>query len=141
VRTITLAIMAVLLLFTGIAVSGIICLVACILSATSAKGIDIDIHARDYRLFTSLAGYKIGDWERIPEAQGIVMKYYSDFVTSSRSRRAPTNQGSRYIVMFSVLESSQGVIVHQTAKYEAAKHLTESLAQALGVEAKIYDKA
>jgi len=132
--------MAVLLFFTGLIVSGIICLVACILSATSIKGLDVDIHARDYRLFTTLAGYKIGDWERIPEAQGVVMKYYSDFVTSSRARRAPTNQGPRYIVMFSVAHSSRGIIVYQTAKYEAARHLTGALAQALGIEAQIYNK-
>jgi len=132
--------MTVLLFLTDVTVTGIICLIACILSATSTKGLDVDIRACNYRLFTFLAGYKLGDWERIPEVQSVVMKYYSDFVTPSRARRAPINQGPRYIIMFSVADSSQGVIVYQTAKYEAAKHLTESLAQTMDVEAKIYNK-
>ncbi|MBO0359604.1 hypothetical protein J0X19_16715 [Hymenobacter sp. BT186] len=139
VRTAALAIMAVLLFYTGVVVTGVICSVACILSATSNKGLEVDTRARDYRIFTSVAGFKIGDWEPLPEAHSITMKFYAELFTSTRTTRVTLKDG-RYIIMFSIPDSSQGVIIYQASTYKAAKHLTEALAQVLGIEAKIYNK-
>lgn len=76
----------------------------------------------------------------MPDVQSIVMKCFSDSATSGNAVHGQDKPGQRYIVMFSVADSSQGVVVYQTEQYKAANHLTETLAQMLGVEAKVYDK-
>ena len=105
------------------------------------KGIEIDLESRHYRSFTSLFGFRAGDWEKLPLVQHITMKYFSDLVTSGKEGRMRTDQHKRYIVMFSVLGSSQGVILQDALSYDMASKLTKFLAEALHLEAKVYDHA
>jgi predicted Abi (CAAX) family protease len=139
-RAVGIIILGALSLYIGSTINAAFCFVVGILLLISTKGIELDTTAHKHRLFTALAGFKIGSWKRTPDVQGIIMKCFSDSATSSNAAYGKNQPGQRYIVMFSVPESSQGIIVHQTEKYEAANHLTETLAQVLGVEAKMYDK-
>lgn len=140
IRAVGIIILGALSLYIGSTINAAFCFVAGILLLISTKGIELDTTAHKHRLFTALAGFKIGSWQRTPNVQGIIMKCFSDSATSSNAVHGQDQPGQRYIVMLSVPESSQGVIVHQTEKYKAAHHLSETLAQVLGVEAKTYDK-
>jgi aromatic ring hydroxylase len=68
------------------------------------------------------------------------MKYYSDLITHGKPGRMRTDADKRYIIMFSIPDSTQGVIIHESYGHEPALNLTKALADFLDVEAKIYDK-
>ncbi|MBD2716370.1 hypothetical protein KBK19_15120 [Microvirga sp. STR05] len=126
------------LLYVGAIISGGGGLILAILAATEHKGIELDLKTRQYRLYTSILGLRMGDWEPLPEVQHVTMKYFSDLVTSGRPGRIRTDQAKRYVVMFSLPNSPQGVVIQQGEEYEAALGLTDALAAALQVEAKVY---
>jgi hypothetical protein len=128
-----------LLLCSGLIAPGLLVLAITTSTFTKNKGIELDLKTRQYRFFASVLGLKIGDWESLPAVDHITMKYFTELVTSGKAGRMRTVQDKRYIVMFSVLDSYQGVILHETKKYRAAISLTSFLAHALNVEAKIYD--
>jgi hypothetical protein len=127
-------------LYHGFIFHGCIGVGIALLFGTTQKGVELDIQAQRYRFFTLIIGFRIGSWETLPNVQRVVMKYYSDLVTHGKPGRMRTDSDRRYIIMFSVPNSTQGVIIHETYGYESAMNLTKSLADFLGVEAKVYDK-
>ncbi|TGD79731.1 hypothetical protein [Hymenobacter wooponensis] len=130
---------AALLLYSGVFHLAMVALINAAFCFSMRKGIELDLGSRQYRLFTSLFGFRAGDWEKLPLVQHITMKYFSDLVTSGKECRIRTDQHKRYIVMFSVSGSSQGVILQDTLSYDTASSLTKFLAESLNVEAKLYD--
>jgi hypothetical protein len=135
-----LAIGGLFVLYHGFVFHGCIGVGVALLFGTTQKGVELDIQAQRYRFFTLIIGFRIGSWEPLPNIQRVVMKYYSDLVTHGRPGRMRTDSDRRYIVMLSVPNSTQGIIIHETYGYEPAMKLTQALADFLGVEVKVYDK-
>ncbi|TGE06494.1 hypothetical protein [Hymenobacter fodinae] len=127
------------LLYHSLYVFGVISLAIAVFAITTNKGIELDLTSRHYRLFTSSLGIRMGDWETIPAVQHITMKYFSDLVTFGRPGRMRIDKDQRYLVMFSILNSTEGVILHKFQKYDSALKLARFLADALSVEVKLYD--
>jgi hypothetical protein len=120
---------------------GFIAIGIALLTGTMRKGMEIEIETQRYRFFTLILGFRIGDWQNLPNIQRVVMKYYSDKVTHGKPGRMRTDADQRYIIMFSIPDSTQGIIIHESYGYEPALNLTKALSNFLGIEAKVYEKA
>lgn len=51
-----------------------------------------------------------------------------------------TDADQRYIIMFSIPNSTQGIALYQSYDYNSALQVTKALADFLKVEAKVYNK-
>ena len=79
------------------------------------EGIDFDLDCKRYRLYTSLHRWKIGAWKQMQMSTivGVTIKYFSDFVTTENETGLRTDKNARLILMLSVANSSQGIIIQQ----------------------------
>ena len=77
------------------------------------EGVDFDLNYRRYRLYTGLYKWKIGAWTQLPTIAGITIKYFSDLVTTQDETGVSKDKNARLILMLSVANSSQGIIIQQ----------------------------
>ena len=75
------------------------------------EGIDFNFHFKRYHLYTDLHRWKIGAWKQMPTIVGVTIKYFSDFVTTEDETGLRTDKNARLILMLSVANSSQGIII------------------------------
>ncbi|GAB2450945.1 hypothetical protein GCM10011375_36300 [Hymenobacter qilianensis] len=139
-QALLLAIGGLYVIYHGYMFQGFIAIIIAILTGTTRKGIEVETDAQRYRFFTLILGFRIGEWEILPNVQRVIMKYYSDLVTHGKPGRMRTDADQRYIIMFSIPNSTEGVIIHKSYGRQSALDLTYALADFLGVEAKVYDK-
>ncbi|QJX45420.1 hypothetical protein HMJ29_00100 [Hymenobacter taeanensis] len=140
IKAVILAVIGAYFIYAGLIYFGALSVGIAVIIFTRKEGIELALTTRQYRLFTTALGFRVGDWDIIPATQHITMKYFSDLVTSGKPGRIRTDRDKRYIVMFSVSNSSQGSMIYETEKYATALKLTRFLAEALNVDAKLYDK-
>ncbi|WBA43607.1 hypothetical protein [Hymenobacter canadensis] len=94
----------------------------------------LDTRTRQYRHGGNLFGLHLGsDWLRLPDVQRVVVRYFSDFtvVDSGYSDGDESSKNQRYIVLLSVSESAQGLVVADFPKQQQALQLGRQLGQAL----------
>ena len=77
------------------------------------EGIDFDLDCKRYRLYTGLHRWKIGAWKQMPTIVGVTIKYFSELVTTEDETGLRTDKNARLILMLSVANSSQGIIIQQ----------------------------
>ena len=77
------------------------------------EGIDFDLDCKRYRLYTGLHRWKFGAWKQMPAIVGVTIKYFSELVTTENETGLRTDKNARLILMLSVTDSSQGIIIQQ----------------------------
>ena len=77
------------------------------------EGIDFDLDCKRYRLYTGLHRWKIGAWKQMPTIVGVAIKYFLELVTTEDETGLRTDKNARLILMLSVANSSQGIIIQQ----------------------------
>ena len=77
------------------------------------EGIDFDLDCKRYRLYTGLYRWKIGAWKQMPIICGVTIKYFSELVTTEDDTGLRTDKNARLILMLSVANSPQGIIIQQ----------------------------
>ena len=77
------------------------------------EGTDFDLDCKRYRLYTGLHRWKIGAWKQMPTIVGVAIKYFLEPVTTEDETGLRTDKKARLILMLSVANSSQGIIIQQ----------------------------
>ena len=78
------------------------------------KGLGFDLIAKRYRSYTGLFGMRIGNWETLPrEIVGVTLKYFSEIVTSGKPGRIRQDKVGHYVLMLSVYQSPNGIILQR----------------------------
>jgi hypothetical protein len=107
--------------------------------APTHKGISIDAAKQRYRFYTWLAGVRIGSWEHLPSIERVVLKFYSSLSTISSvsgSGHTSTIQAKDYILLLSVKDSSEGIVIYRYPldDRDEALFLASRLAKMLAIE-------
>ena len=77
---------------------------------------NFELHSdgRRYRYFTSILGLRIGEWRRLPNVTGVVMKHFSETPIAREDGWQVPNPLAYCIVMLSTEAANhQGIIVHK----------------------------
>jgi hypothetical protein len=100
------------------------------------KGIGLDVAGKRYRFYISLLQLRIGDWQPLPTIRGVTLKYFSERVTSGKPGRMRADKVDYYVLLLSVQNSQQGIIVkeYDLDERQEALQLAALLAQILKVE-------
>ena len=77
------------------------------------EGVDFDLDCRRYRLYTGLHKWKIGTWTQLPTISGVTIKYFTEIITTEDETGLRTDKDARFILLLSVANSSQGIIIQQ----------------------------
>ncbi|AII53283.1 hypothetical protein [Hymenobacter sp. APR13] len=96
----------------------------------------LNTRTRQYRHGGNLFGLHMGsDWLRLPDVQRVVIRYFSDFAVtdSGYSDGDESSKDRRYILLLSVPESAQGLVVGQLRNQQQAVQLGCQLGRALGL--------
>ena len=103
----------------------------------------LDVPQRRYRRFVRLFGFTYGRWEPLPDIAGVVVKYYSEYETANRRQWQVESARASYVLMLSVRDSAQGLVIKKFAfrHKEAALQLARDVADYLCVGNSLYDKA
>ena len=99
------------------------------------KGIGFDLPGKRYRVYTGLFQWRFGTWAFLPPVSGVTVKYFSELVTSGKPGRMRTDKADYYVLMLSVTNSSQGIIIQRfnLDQKEYALSLAEQIADILDV--------
>lgn len=116
-------------------------LVPCLLH----KGGEFDLARRSFRSFVApvgLGALRMGSWEALPPIVGVTIKYFAKLVTSGRPGRMRTDNIESFIVMLSVQDSTQGIIIGEYGLHERARAeiFAQEIADHLAVPLKIYER-
>ena len=91
--------------------------------------------------FTCLLGiFHLGDWEKMPAVNHIVLKRFSEIITEeiSDSGVNQTVRNQYYIILLSVCNSSEGIIALREADLQKARRIAVQLSDAANLELKDY---
>ena len=99
------------------------------------KGLCFDITGRRYRIYTGLFHWRFGNWQALPVIAGVTVKYFSELVTSGKPGRMRSDKVGYYVLMLSVHQSHQGIILQEFLlnQREYAIELGEQIASAFNV--------
>lgn len=97
--------------------------------------IEVDVAANQYRVGTQLFGICLADWQRLPMAQRVVVRYFSQYAVSyTDSGAEETEKSQDYIVLLSVPNAAQGHILFRSPHYKQAMRAGCFLGNALNLE-------
>ena len=104
------------------------------------KGLGFDLSGKRYRVYTGLFDWRFGTWEVLPPISGVTVKYFSELVTSGKAGRMRTDQVGYYVLMLSVVDSPQGLILQRFGlnQKEYALELSEQIANIFQVQVATY---
>ncbi|WP_303311949.1 hypothetical protein [Hymenobacter sp. BT730] len=107
---------------------------------TEPSEFELDLPGRRYRRFTNVFGVKSGEWQPLPPITGVVVKYFSEYEIAGRRGWQVETAQIYYILMLSVQNSPQGIIIEKFSFWqkEKALHLADSIAQYLDVKFVFY---
>ena len=77
------------------------------------KGMDFDLPGKRYRLYTGLFNWRFGTWNILPSISGVTVKYFSELYTSGKPGRIRTDQVEYYVLMLSVVNLREGIILQR----------------------------
>ena len=83
------------------------------------KGFGFDLSAKRYRVYTGLFQWRFGGWEPLPSVVGVTVKYFSQLTTSGEPGRLRTDKSGEYILMLSIENSANGVILQRFGSNQA----------------------
>lgn len=114
---------------------GIISLVLAASLGFMYKGIGFDLPRQRYRIYTGLFQWRFGSWQRLPKVIGVTVKYFSELTTSGKPGRMRTDKIGYFVLMLSIYESSQGIILQefQLNQEEYMMTLGKEIAQTFNV--------
>ncbi len=130
---------------TGI--MGLICIFVAFCLQGSCEDFALDKKKRRYRTFNSLWGIRVGAWQQLPAVAGVIVKYFSAHTTPTGNGKygwGTWTSGAAqqfYIVMLSISDSQQGVIVHKFSyvQKQQALQLATELAAYLAVPLQTFE--
>jgi hypothetical protein len=132
-----LAAFAVFSFANGFAVLGVPALVASVALATTSHYVELDFSKGYQGNFTLLFGLiSMGGWEKLPDVHGVVLKRFSEFTHTSKGKYGgpETRENSRYVIMLSVKDSTQGWIVLEESVLRKARFIANEIAIKGGLE-------
>lgn len=99
------------------------------------KGLGFDLVGNRYRIYTGLFKWRFGAWHSLPGIAGVTVKYFSELVSSGKPGRMRTDKSGYYVLMLSVKQSSQGIILQEFPlnQREYVVDLGNQIASAFGV--------
>ena len=77
------------------------------------KGLGFDLAGKRYRVYSGLFQWRFGTWQSLPPIAGVTVKYFSELITSGERGHVRTDKAGYYILMLSVSQSSQGIILQE----------------------------
>lgn len=77
------------------------------------KGLGFDLVGKRYRVYTGIFQWRFGTWQSLPIIVGVTVKYFSELTTSGKSGRIRTDKIGYYVLMLSVYQSPQGIILQE----------------------------
>ena len=104
------------------------------------KGLGFDLPGKRYRVYTGLFNWRFGTWEVLPPISGVTVKYFSEFVTSGKPGRMRTDQVGYYVLMLSVINAQQGIILQRFGlnQKEYVVEIGEKIAEVFQVTVAIF---
>lgn len=100
-----------------------------------ARGVIIDVQNNRYKIFKKLLFWDLGNWQKLPYIDRIVLKYLNQFIDTT-NRRSWTKTGHREMHYKLVLLNSREdfqLVIMETKNEGLAKKLGESMARDLDI--------
>jgi hypothetical protein len=121
---------------------GVAALLGMAILAFSREVFEVDTRLKQYRLTYTLFGAAYGDWESLPPIKAVVVKYFSHFEKTKRTRLRKVRPTEQYIVLLSVENRATGITVHKFAlhRQDDAEQLAAQLAAHFQVPHLMFDK-
>ena len=104
------------------------------------KGIGFDLSGKRYRIYTGLFQFRFGTWANLPPISGVTLKRFSEIHTSGEPGRMREDKFTKFILMLSVSNSREGVILQKfnsNAK-DYAIEIGEQVAEIFNVQLAVY---
>ena len=101
----------------------------------------LDLPQQRYRRFANFFGFKHGYWQPLPDITGVVVKYFSEYEVADRRRWQVESAQTSYVLLLSVRNSEQGIVVRKFAYSRKAEalELAGDIARYLHVDNVLYD--
>ncbi|MDO7853279.1 hypothetical protein [Hymenobacter convexus] len=122
---------------------GIPSLLLAICTATTYNYIALDFADGYKGEFTCLFGLiPLGGWERLPAINHLFIKHFSELVKDeiSDSSIYQTLKQQRYLIMFAVSNSSEGMLAVQVQDINRARNIAQSIATTGALELRDYTR-
>jgi hypothetical protein len=100
--------------------------------------LELDVPGRQFRLGTHVFGLPFCRWQPLPAAQRVVIRYFSELTVDNEDGAEQRNV--KYIVLLSVPNSAQGVVLFRGASYKLALRIGLYVGHRLGLEVVRFDQ-
>jgi|GEM_PF-6324856 len=116
-------------------------LVFTLLLAVSKTLLEVDTVRQRYRIGLHLLGLPLGGWHPLPPAHRVVVRFFSELaVSTTDGGGTETQRQIKYLVLLSVPDSAEGVILWRCLAYKQALHVACFLGSVLQLEVVSFDQ-